>query len=466
MTARAYLLSFLALAVNRQPSTVNFSNSMSTPPDDPFQPRDATVLRPRPGAGKRGANKESAPLAQPRPAGYQAQPISEVAAHQLGIGLNPLVQAASSLLLLAGRIRGTLQGPDVATLQRQVLEDIRRFEERARASGVANEIVLAARYALCAALDESVLTTPWGAHSEWAQTTLLVTLHREAWGGEKFFDMLERISQDPVRHIDLMELQYLCMAMGFAGKFHALDRGQRQLEEVQHDLYRRIRDYRGVVPAELSLRWEGLQDRRNPLIRYVPWWVVGAAALAILTVTFIFFYVRLAQHAAPVQAQLAKIGLGDFSTAVAVPDSGPSLKELLAPEIARSALTVEEEGGRTLITLIAPKLFTSGSATVNPEYYGTLQDVAHALDQVPGRILVVGHTDDQRLTSLRYKDNFELSRERAVSVVEKLKLAIANPARMQWTGVGSTEPRYRPESLSENRARNRRVEIVHVREGK
>ena len=29
----------------------------------------------------------------------------------------------------------------------------------------------------------------------------------------------------------------------------------------------------------LSLRWRGLEDRRNPLIRYVPWWVVGAAAL-------------------------------------------------------------------------------------------------------------------------------------------------------------------------------------------
>jgi type VI secretion system protein ImpK len=439
---------------------------VSNGPDDPFQPRDATVLRPRPGAGKRGGSKDAPPTAHPRPPSLQAQPIPEGASEHLGIGLSPLVQAASPLLLLAGRIRGTLQGTDVATLQRQVLEEIRRFEERARASSVPNEIVLAARYALCAALDESVLTTPWGAQSEWAQHTLLVTLHREAWGGEKFFDMLEGISQDPGRHIDLMELQYLCIAMGFAGKFHALDRGQARLEEVQHDLYRRIRDYRGAVPQELSLRWEGLQDRRNPLIRYVPWWVVGAAALAILTVTFIFFYVRLAQHAAPVQAQLAKIGLGDFSAAAAVPDSGPSLKELLATDIGRGALTVEEEGGRTLITLVAPKLFTSGSSTVNPEYYGTLQDVAHALDQVPGRVLVIGHTDDQPLTSLRYKDNFELSRERAVSVVEKLKLAIANPARMEWTGVGATEPRYRPESLSENRARNRRVEIVHVRERK
>jgi type VI secretion system protein ImpK len=82
---------------------------------------------------------------------------------------------------------------------------------------------------------------------------------------------------------------------------------------------------------------------------------------------------------------------------------------------------------------------------------------------VPGRILVVGHTDDQPLKSFRYRDNFELSRERAVSVVKTLQPAIDNPARFEWNGVGSSSPRYRPESEPENRARNRRVEIVHVR---
>jgi flagellar motor protein MotB len=34
---------------------------------------------------------------------------------------------------------------------------------------------------------------------------------------------------------------------------------------------------------------------------------------------------------------------------------------------------------------------------------------------------------------------------------------------LSWTGVGSSEPRYRPESNPENQSRNRRVEIVHVR---
>jgi type VI secretion system protein ImpK len=276
--------------------------------------------------------------------------------------------------------------------------------------------------------------------------------------------MLDRIATDPSKHIDLMELQYLCLAFGFAGKYQVMPRGHERLADVQQDLYRKIRNYRGPAESELSLRWQGLEDRRNPLIRYIPWWVVGAAALAILAIAFTVYYASLASYAAPVQTELAKVGLEDFSLPPQpVPVRGPTLKQLLAPEEASGALSVEEEGSRTRITLLARDLFASGSATVNPSYEATLRRVTDALNRVPGRVLVVGHTDDQRIRSLRYQDNFELSRERAVSVVNVLKEKIDNGARLSWTGVGSSQPRYRPESTPENQSRNRRVEIVHVR---
>jgi type VI secretion system protein ImpK len=242
------------------------------------------------------------------------------------------------------------------------------------------------------------------------------------------------------------------------------ERGHQRLAEIQQDLYRRIRQFRGNPEPELSLKWQGVEDRRNPLVRYVPWWVIGAASLAVVALAFVFFYVKLGAETAPVQAQLAQIGLADFTSPVGPIRSGPTLKELLVAEEERGVLTVEEEGGRTLITLTARDLFASGSAKVNPSYYDTLQRIANALDRIPGRVLVIGHTDDQPLRSIKYRDNFELSRERAVSVVNILKLAIDQPARLEYTGVGSTDPRYRPESTPENRARNRRVEIVHVAE--
>ena len=80
-----------------------------------------------------------------------------------------------------------------------------------------------------------------------------------------------------------------------------------------------------------------------------------------------------------------------------------------------------------------------------------------------GRVLVVGHTDDAPIRSLRYRGgNDELSRDRAFSVVEILRSSMDNPARLEWTGMGASQPLHVPPSVPENRARNRRVEIIHV----
>ncbi len=51
--------------------------------------------------------------------------------------------------------------------------------------------MLLARYALCTALDEAVLSTPWGSGGDWGKQSLLITVHNEAWGGEKVFQLLD-----------------------------------------------------------------------------------------------------------------------------------------------------------------------------------------------------------------------------------------------------------------------------------
>ena len=118
---------------------------------DPFNTPDGTSLRPRPGAGRRGRGEAPARLAPP--SFGETEPLPEAARELLGIGLNPLVRAASPLLLLAGQLRGSVTPMDLEGLRHLALEEIRRFEEQTRAAGIANEIIMAARYALCASLD-------------------------------------------------------------------------------------------------------------------------------------------------------------------------------------------------------------------------------------------------------------------------------------------------------------------------
>jgi type VI secretion system protein ImpK len=428
--------------------------------DDPFLSTER-IERPRPGAGARGGG--SPPPSRP-PSSYPPEPSSHPIPAVLGIGANPLVEAASPLLLLMAQLRSSPPAVDVPALRRQALDEIRRFEERARGAGVRHEIVLAARYALCAGLDEAALSTPWGAQSEWTEHSLLITLHREMWGGEKFFEMLDRVSADPDRHLDLLELQYLELALGFTGKYHVSERGQEELADLQHSLYRTIQQRRAAPTPELSLQWRGVSDRRNRLIRYVPAWVLAAALLLVVGGTFATYQWWLSTHAARLEARLASLSEGDPIEAPApAPVPGPTLKQLLKSEEDKHTMTVVENGPRTVVTLVGDDLFRSGSATVNPAYQQAIDTLADALNRVPGSVRIIGHTDDQPIRRLTFPDNFVLSRERAVSVANALKSRIDHPARLSWTGLGDTKPLYQPVSAPENRARNRRVEIVHLR---
>jgi type VI secretion system protein ImpK len=135
--------------------------------DDPFATRGATIFRPRPGAGKRGSDAtnpgERIPAHAPPPGSPPAPPPAPSPGRGPAAGavrdfsapgLNPLLQAASPLLILMGRLRTNLIPNDIGMLRRQTLEQIREFEERGRASGVAPETVLAARYVHCSAVDE------------------------------------------------------------------------------------------------------------------------------------------------------------------------------------------------------------------------------------------------------------------------------------------------------------------------
>ncbi|MGE4408572.1 type IVB secretion system protein IcmH/DotU [Pseudomonas sp.] len=207
-------------------------------------------------------------------------------AETFNISLNPLVAAASPLLSEVVRLKHSQESEDLQALHNQLGSAIKLFEHRALHDGAESSQVMAARYVLCTVLDEAVVTTPWGNESEWSQMSLLSSFHNETFGGEKFFQLLERLSRNPVKHLPMLELMYLCLSLGFEGKYRVLPRGMLELEAVRDSLYRQIRQMRGDIPRELSPHWEGLKDTRRRLVRIVPWWLVALFTLACLGVIY------------------------------------------------------------------------------------------------------------------------------------------------------------------------------------
>src|SRR6202012_3575725 len=163
--------------------------------------------------------------------------------------------------LLAAAIRiagGRGRNPDADQLRRGMVDGVREFEKKALATGLDTRSLRAARYAICATIDDIVLSTPWGASSSWTQQSLTSVFHNEVIGGERFFDILEQMQQDLGRHAPVVELMYLCTSLGFEGRYRVMPRGVAALTELRDGVYRTIRNRRGEWERDLSPHWKGI----------------------------------------------------------------------------------------------------------------------------------------------------------------------------------------------------------------
>lgn len=164
--------------------------------------------------------------------------------------VNPLLEAASPLILLFIQLRYTQTVADVNQLRKNIVTEINIFANQAKASYCSPHLILAARYCLCTAFDEAILLTSWGSQSGWAQQSLLSLIHRETWGGERFFIILEKMAAEPKKNLLILELLYLLLSLGFEGKYYNEDRMLR--DELLHRLYQLISHYHADEGKDLS----------------------------------------------------------------------------------------------------------------------------------------------------------------------------------------------------------------------
>jgi chemotaxis protein MotB len=123
-------------------------------------------------------------------------------------------------------------------------------------------------------------------------------------------------------------------------------------------------------------------------------------------------------------------------------------------------IEVKVRNGVMLMALPAEVLFPSGSAALSRPGELSVMEVGVILKQLPRRrFMVVGHTDNFEVKSATYKDNWELSTARAVTVTQFLISVGLSPKMMMAAGHGEHDPAA-SNKTKEGREKNRRIEIV------
>jgi type VI secretion system protein ImpK len=227
-----------------------------------------------------------------------------------GSGEN-LALLLQELLTVIVRLRSDRQEVTSAEkFRNQVLHAIGTAEQQAKTRGYTEDDIRLAVFAVVAFLDESVLNLRKPAFSDWVRRPLQEELFGRHIAGEVFFDNLQQLlgRRDSAELADLIEVYYLCLLLGYLGRYSISSKAElRATMELADDKIRRIRK----LGPELSPRWRLPEDSVGP-VRTDPWirgLAAATAALAVVTaVLFGAYHISLRSGAAAL-AEIATTGV-------------------------------------------------------------------------------------------------------------------------------------------------------------
>ncbi|MFP6562314.1 type VI secretion system protein TssL, long form [Paraburkholderia sp. B3] len=414
---------------------------------------------------------------------------------------NPLLEAARPLLRALADMPEQLDRERVEQLRELLEQEVRAFQKLCEQTSIRRDHMLGARYCLCTAIDEAAMQAAWGKNSkssqpdegtgnttapvqpgkerpgkdqsgkdnaapgrdknspdagvEWMIRGLATIFHEDRQGGDKVYLLIGRLMADPQEHFDLLEVIYRILSLGFEGRYRFEPGGHRKHEAVRQRIYNEITARRGIVPTALSPHWQSDVKGQRASFYDFPVWITVALLSIILLGCFGYFKYALLGRSAEVQKQIADIGH------MTPPPAPPvlHLKTLLKDEIAAGTVSVDEDVHHSAVTFRGDSMFPPGGVSVNASVGPLISKIAAEIIKVPGKVSVLGYTDNVPIRSRQFASNDTLSLERATQVMQMLQAAGIPASRLEAVGKGDADP-VADNSTPQGRAQNRRVEIT------
>ncbi|KWI59480.1 hypothetical protein WT72_10930 [Burkholderia pseudomultivorans] len=373
--------------------------------------------------------------------------------------LNPLLEAASVLLRAQADMPERLEEKQILALRMLLEHEMRVFEKLCGRANIRRDHMIGARYCLCTALDEAAMRTEWGRDGssgcEWGNRSLATTFHEDRDGGEKVYLLIGRLLQAPDEHRDLLEVIYRILSLGFEGRYQDVADGKRKHDAIRQRLYTEITSQRDPVPLTLSPHWQPTTKGKRPSFYDFPVWITATLLSVILLGLFGWFKYELSNHSADVQKRIAEIAR---MTPPPAPPVQLHLKQLLKDEIAAGTVSVDEDARRSAVTFRGDAMFLPGGASVQASMNPLIAKIAAEIAKVPGKVTIIGYTDNVPIRSRQFASNQALSEERATQVMQMLQAAGVPANRLEAVGKGDADP-VGDNRTAQGRAQNRRVEI-------
>lgn len=207
-----------------------------------------------------------------------------------------LAMAFQELLTVGERLRSHRQQvSDAAAFREQIWEAVKAAQAEAMRWGYGSDDIELALFAVIAFLDESILQLHAPVFVDWPRMPLQQQRYGHDIAGEVFFQNLQKILARTETHelADLLEVYYLCLLLGFAGRYSIGGRGELTgMMQATADKIQRIRR----SSATLSPRWALPNEQihaggTDPLVKGLL--IATIACFVLMLVLFVMFKINL-----------------------------------------------------------------------------------------------------------------------------------------------------------------------------
>ena len=212
---------------------------------------------------------------------------------------------------------------------RRVGKFLAQFEADARNLNKPMLAIENAKYAFCAAMDEIILASSFSIRPLWERNPLQLRLFGEHLAGENFFDKLETMRIDPVANVEVLEVFYTVLLLGFQGKY--LIEGTEKLDYLISRLGQEITHARGGRNA-FAPNWQPPHRFQNYVRNELPLWLFFAL-LGLIGCLFFFSFRGLLGNETDALIQTQK----QPALAVPLPDQPETSPRHQAPGRLRTA---------------------------------------------------------------------------------------------------------------------------------
>lgn len=194
--------------------------------------------------------------------------------------------------------------------------------------------------------------------------------------------------------------------------------------------------------------------RRSTAAPSVPW----AITFADMALLLLCFFVMLSA-VSPKKTEVTSPVVAVTSEPKAAADAAMLLRNQFTTQIDQGWLSIDQTDATLRLRFGTADAFDPGSDHLTPLTMTLIDTLANALRDGNAHVVVAGHTDDLPISTDRFRDNWDLSTARAVSVIRELvNERGVDPSRLEAKGYADTRPLVVNDSPA-NRARNRRIEV-------